>query len=203
MAITLPVAGQQAWDVPLNLALANVAHRGFDPADFGLVAWNYDAEDITSTTVGILASGVPRMFRLPRLTQAATFNRLWLHIGAVAVGAVAGQCFVGIYNLAGTRLAVSADISGSLGSTGAQNYAFTAPLAATAGTDYVAAVLVNAATPPILSTKASVSAAAGNVNLSAATARYADGPAAQTTLPASITMASRTTTAMRSWVGVN
>jgi hypothetical protein len=200
--VTLPTIGQSAWGGPLNDVLESFAHGGFTPPDVGFLAWNYDPMHVRIAEV--LTSGTVRMVRLPPLAEGRTITSLWFHLNVAAVTPTAGQCFAGLYNLAGTRLGVSADISGSLATTGLVQYNLTAPVAVGAG-DYYAALLVNAATPPQMSGSANsptTGVTPTNAGLPTASARVTNGPAAQTSLPASITMGSRTQMAISMWAGV-
>lgn len=82
--------------------------------------------------------------------------------------------------------------------------AFTAPYAAAAGVYYL--VLVCNGTTPITifrTVAATTAAAMINHGMTAAVARYTTGPTAQTSLPASVTMASRTLSGTAHWMGVS
>ena len=104
-------------------------------------------------------SGTVRMIRLPRLAQAETISSVWVHCGTVGVILTAGQCFLGLYNLAGTRLAVSASIEASFLTTGIKQISLTVPYAASAGDDLLVAALFNGTTPPGLSAATSLAGA--------------------------------------------
>ncbi|HEY5989811.1 MAG TPA: hypothetical protein VIV12_26025 [Streptosporangiaceae bacterium] len=195
MGITLPTIGQSAWGGPLNLAVADVAHTGFNPRDLGYKLWNYDPGDVSTASPGALTSGQVRTIKLPRLTQADTLTGLGFVIGTIATTPTAGQCFVGLYTISGTtatRVAVSADISGNLATTGLIKYPFTGTYSAALGAEMLAAILVNAATPPQLGAKSGVGISSiHNGDLVAASLRVANGPSTQTSLPASIDMTTR------------
>lgn len=199
MTLTLPTVGQTTWGGPLNTAVAAVAHSGFQPSDLGYQNWNYDPGNITLATAPV--SGTIQHVRLPQFVQPATLTGLVFSINAAAVTPTAGQCFVALYDLAtGTRVAVSADISGSLATTGLRQYAFTGTYAAALGANLIATILQNAATPATLGNQsATTPATIANGALTAATARWATGPAAQTSMPASITLSTRTAIANTIW----
>jgi hypothetical protein len=199
MAVTTPVIGQTSWGDENNLALSVLGQSGFNPDDLTYKVWNYDPIQISTTTGTILTSGTVNMIRMPNLAQAESITRVSVHCGVVAVGLTAGQCFAGVYNLAGTRLAITADISGLFGTVGMKDLTLTSTVNATVGTDLVLALLFNGATPPSISACSTLSSTAVNGNLTAANARVADGPAAQTSLPATITMSTRTPSAVARW----
>lgn len=198
--IIVPTIGQTSWGDELNDALSELALSGFNPTDHGLVAWNYDPSQGSAS--GAPVSGTVRMVRMPAIVQPTTVNGVALHVATGSVTPVAGQNFVGLYDSAGTRVAVSAAITTQFNTSDADAIVpFTAPYVAAAGV-YYAAVLVVAATPAAF-TASSNAGSDGNFNLTAATGRFTNGPAAQTSLPASIVMASRTLSAQSTWAGLS
>lgn len=200
MGITLPTAGQSAWHTPLDAALEDLQDAGLIANDAGFLSWNYPAYQIIGASSAI-TSGTVVMAKLPRFTQSKTVASVHFHVAAAAVTPTAGQCFAGLYNAAGTRMGVSADIGSSLTSTGLKAITLSAAAVCPVG-DYWVAVLQNAATPATLGVCSSQGVAdVMNAGLSAATAFFTDGPTAQTSLPASVTMASRTVSARAVWAG--
>lgn len=200
MGITLPTFGQLNWHTPLNAALSELQNApGLGPEDYGLVSWAYPVMQCSGSAVP--TSGTVRMVRLPALAVTTTFTSACCHIATAPTTPTAGQNFMGLYDSTGTRVAVTADATTPFTTTGDKIVAFTAPYVAAPGTYYLA-ILANAATPPAFSLCASHSASAANFNTGVATAQFTNGPAAQTTLPASITMASRTTSLNCTWAGV-
>lgn len=200
MGITLPTAGQSAWATPLNAALEDLQDAGPVANDAAFLSWNYAPFNIIGASSAI-TSGTVVMARLPRFTQDKSVASVHFHVAAAAVTPTAGQCFAGLYNAAGTRMGVSADIGSSLTSTGLKAVTLSAPAACPVG-DYWVAVLQNAATPATLGVCSSQGVAdVMNAGLTAATAFFTDGPTAQTSLPASVTMASRTVSARAVWAG--
>lgn len=203
MGVEVPTIGQSAWGQPLNTALSTMANGLWNPEDMGLVQWAYDPALINGLTGTNPASGTVRMVRMPRLPEPQTVNSVSFFIGSAAVAPTAGQCFAGVYNSSGVRLGQSADISGQLGVSGMVNFALTAPLVLPAG-DYFATILMNASGVPSLGVSNSPGLHANSVNgnLTASIARVTDGPTAQTTLPANITMGSRTLSTHGTWAGL-
>ncbi|MGS2588107.1 hypothetical protein [Streptomyces hebeiensis] len=199
MSITQPTIGAPAWGPPLNAAVAQLAYSGFNPNDHGLITWAYDP--VQASGVSAPASGTIRLVKLPQLVQAETITSVALEVGTAATGGVAGQNFVGLYTAAGTRVAQSADCTTALATTGNKVIPLTSPYVASPGRYYVA-ILTNATTPPALALCASNSVTAPNFGLAVAAARFANGPTAQTTLPATITMSGITPSLQCTWVGV-
>lgn len=199
MGITLPTFSQLLWHTPLNAALGELQNAvGLGPEDYGLLSWVYPVMQASGSAVP--TSGTVRMVRLPTLAVTTTITSLACHIGTAPTTPTAGQNFMGLYDSTGTRVAVTADATAAFTTIGDKVVALTAPYAAAPG-NYWVAILANAATPPAFSVCASYSATAANFNTGVATAQFTNGPAAQTSLPASITMASRTTSLQATWVG--
>lgn len=185
MGITVPVVGSTGWGPVLNTALGDLAQSGFNPPDLGYKAWTFDPEHAGSNGTA-LTSGTVRWVRLPRLTRAESLTGLGFVIGAAAVTPTAGQCFVALYTLAGTRVAVSGDVGASMTTTGLVKFPFTGVYAA-AATDHVACLLFNGATGPQLGgSYAGGASSVVNGDLTGFNLRVANGPAVQTSMPASI-----------------
>jgi len=202
MAIVLPIHGQLLWDTPLDLAIRHLASTSFLPNDHGYLNWSSNPANCTGG--GNPAAGSVRMVKLPRLPQGYTISSVTAFVSTAGVALTAGQCFAGIYDSAGTRQGVTADQSAVWNTTGLKNMALTVPYAVPSQADMWAALLYNG-------TSCSFAVAATvtgfndlyNANLTAANARYTIGPAAQTSLPASITMASRTNSSQATWMAVS
>lgn len=202
MSIVLPTTGQLNWDVPLNLALRNLASAGMHPNDHGWLVWTADPAACPASDAQV--NGTVRMIKLPVMPQAYTITSVKYFIATAATTPTVGQNFAGIYDSAGTRLAVSADISADTSSLGLKTWAMTVPPVIAPGAAVWVGLVFNAATPP---TGVAQSAVTGretlfNADLSVAAARFTSGPTAQTSLPASITMASRTLIPRSPWVAV-
>lgn len=198
MAFTPIVVGSLAWGGPVNAAFTSQDARitelenqgALSAAPMTFTAMNMLPEFATATTP--LVSGTVYMMRID-IAAPLTFNTITT---ATIAGATvtAGQNFAGLYNSAGTLVAVTADQTTPWTAGGGEkNMALTAPYAAAAGTYYVA-YLSNGATPltPVRAVANSNVNVFINHGLTVSNARWTTGPTAQTTLPASITMASRT-----------
>lgn len=199
MAYTPIVIGSLAWGTPVNNAFTSQDLRISDIEAQGslslgattLTAMNMDPAAGTGFTAP--TSGTVFMQRID-VPYSLLISNIHQVVGTLGSGLTAGQNFAGLYTAAGTRIGVTADQSVAWTTTGEKNMALVAPALVTAGTYYVA-LLSNGTTPPTFLRTASSSVLADFVNhgLTADTARWTTGPTAQTTLPASITMASRLT----------
>ena len=193
----LPAHGTLNWDIPLNSILA----QGFNqwvPSDQGWLSWTHDPANNVGS-VPLTTSGTVYMFAVP-LRQAATVSSIITSFTAGGGTLTAGQCFAGLYNSAGTRVGVTADQAANWATMGPKVMALTAPANLPAGMYYVA-YLFNGTTGPTVVRGISDGQGAVNTGLTAATFRTSTGPTAQTSLPASITMASRTA-AFVQWLAV-
>jgi hypothetical protein len=210
MAYTPIVIGSLNWGAPVNAAFTSQDLRISDIEAQGsltlgattLTATNYDpaygaaATALTSGTVFMQRIDVPYSLLVSNIHQTI--------VTTAGSGLVAAQNFAGLYTAAGTRIGVTADQSVAWTTTGEKNMALVAPALITAGTYYVA-LLSNGTTPPSflrIAVSASVSDLV-NHGLTTSTARWTTGPTAQTTLPASITMASRVLSGTTYFAGVS
>jgi hypothetical protein len=203
MAYNMPIPiGTDPWGTLLNDSMYEL-HRMLETSavDHGAIAWTFD--NVSDSGSSTITTGTPFMSKV-WVREPATLSTLYISITTSGVSLTAGQNFAGVYNAAGTRLAVTADQTTAWGTTtGLQTMALTVPVAVTPGAYYIT-LLANGTTSPNLARGAVAGSGASTVNfgLTAATARYSTGPAAQTSLPASITMASRTLSAISMWSAV-
>lgn len=208
MAFVAPIAiGSLAWGTPVNDSLLDLdarikalqASQESTPVDQALISWTYDAAGGVGNSVP--TSGTVNMAKL-WIRQPATVNNVALTIVTAPTALTAGQNFAALYDSAGTRVGVTVDQSANWATTGLKDMPLTAPFAAAAGAYYVA-FLSNGTTPPAFGRgSALASSATVNIGLTAVNARFTTGPTAQTSLPASITMAARTTDARAWWAAV-
>ena len=170
------------------------------PSDHNLVAWTMDPSEAANSQV--LVSGTLYMMGL-WVREATSFTNIIFGASAAGATLTAGQNLIGLYNSSGTRVATSADQSANWTSTGIKTTAMTgAPIALSAGMYYVA-ILSNGTTPVgVFRESNQASANIINVGLTAATARSAE-LAGQTSLPASITLGSRTLGPFSFWFGLS
>lgn len=165
------------------------------PTDQGFLGWTLDpAGEIGGAT--ILTSGTVYIGAIS-VRRSITVTNLWCAVSVIGATLTANQSFMGLYNSSGTRLAVTADMSTDFTTTGVKSKALTVAQAVGPGIYYVA-VVSNGTTPPTLArgvTNVTALAALHNqANLTAAAARFASNATVQTSLPASLTMASNVTT---------
>lgn len=195
--LTSDASGNASWAAAPAASLAL-----WVPADSGLLAAPFDPAACGSTG-SAPTGGVVYVIAVP-LRSATTITNIHAVIGVAGSGLTSGQCFFGLYNASGTRLAVTADQATPWATAGNIKAALTAPYVASAGTYYVA-ILANGTTRPQFAVGSTLGATftPGNVNLTAATARFGRGPGSQTSLPASITMSSLTLDANNYWVGIS
>ncbi len=206
MAYTPIVIGSLAWGTPVNNAFTSQDARitvlescGPVASNQGWLSWNFDPANGQSGSV--LVAGTVYMLRI-EVRVSTTITNLGTAVTSAGSGLTVGQNFAGLYNSAGTRLGVTADQTTPWSSTSYKSMALTVPQAVTPGTYYVA-LLSNGTTPPTILRNGSQSTGAINANLTAVDYRWSTGPTAQTTLPASITMASRTISGLTFWTAVN
>jgi len=192
--------GSLLWGTPLNTAVQNL-DRASEPSalDQGMISWQFD--HATNMVASTITSGTISWSKL-WIRQPVTITNVCVHIGTVGAALVAGQNFGALYDPAGNRLGVTADQTANWGTTGFKSMALTAPVAVTAGYFYVA-ILTNAGTSPSFARGSALVATIPNANLTATDARFATGPAGQTTMPVSVTMASRTLSGNALWAAVS
>lgn len=196
-----PIAiGSLNWGTPLNTAIQNLDRvQATTALDHGLLYWQFDpGTNMVGTTI---TSGTVNMSKL-WFRQAVTITNVALAINTAGSGLTANQNFAGLYDSLGTLLSATADQSANWATAGFKEMALTAPQAVAAGYYYVA-VVSNATTTPAFARGSALNSAIANAKLTATNGRFTTGPAAQTSLPASITMASRTLTGNALWAAVS
>jgi hypothetical protein len=167
----------------------------FQPGDHGLESWTHDPYGAASSVIAVngRAYACKLMVRRPR-----TLASLWWSISTAGVTPTPGQCEVGIYDPAGTRLA-SANVDADISSSGTKETALAAAITA----PFVwAAFLFNAATAPTL-IRGSSFEGTPSVNLAASGRRAAVIGSGLTALPASFDPATLTTNGcLTFWAGL-
>jgi hypothetical protein len=159
------------------------------PSDQGYKAWSLDpAVDTSGGTA--LADGVIHVVGMNLKFPARVST-----ISAVVhtAGATIANCFAGLYNLAGTRLGVTADQATPWASTGLKAMALTAPVDVPAGWLYVALLEGSGTTDVQFARGApalSASPAVANAGMTAPKLRSGTIGSGLTALPATIDTAS-------------
>ncbi|TXS16344.1 hypothetical protein EAO70_12970 [Streptomyces sp. adm13(2018)] len=208
MPLTPIPIGTTPWGALLNgqiqdldgRTIALEAANATRPADSSLKAWTFDPA--TNLVAQVLTTGLLEMVKLP-IRTATTITNIVAAISTAGSGLTASQNWAGLYSSAGTLLSQTADQTTAWASTGVKVMPLAAPQVVAAGTYYVAFVS-NGTTPPQMPRGSSLGIGADllNLGLTAATARYATAGTV-TALPASVTMASRTTAGRAWWVAVS
>lgn len=166
------------------------------PVVNGLLSWGFPPNSASGTAH--MTEGTVYLQKF-YLNKPATLSSLMFNVTNSANSPSAG--YGGLYDLSGTRLAVSANTASAFTTTGGKTLPFS--VAYVANTGYYYSALLCAAGPgqgPDLSA-GTASSSVTNINLTAATLRYCTGPTGQTTLPASITMSSNIA-AVSLWTGI-
>jgi hypothetical protein len=205
--------GTQNWDVPLNAALTDqdlritdnltliqatnsaadkVENSTYTAADYGFQSWSYDPILGTSTS-GVLTSGTLYLHKI-KVTNSFVCSNIIYVIHAAAVTPVSGQNFMALYDLAGNRVAVSADLGTDWTSTGTKTTPWTSSVSLTPGF-YYAAILPNAATNiNTIKTAGFTNAGAFNAvqaNQDIRSSTGGTGLTSLTAMPSTITMSNR------------
>lgn len=109
----------------------------------GYKAWTQDYLIAATNTVTLAgANGVSVCGMI--VEADTTLSTLYMAVNSAGTITTAGQCFAAIFDASGNRLAVSADISSQLTTTGKKAFPMTAATSAiTAGTIVYGALLVN------------------------------------------------------------
>ena len=134
---------------------------------------------------------------------------MWIGLAGVDAAATLANCYLGVYDSTGTLKATTADISTSLMSGAiAKPLALATPFAATPGVYHIAMLLNGTWTTNSLTFKASGAGVSVNAGLAAPNLRYSNMLTAQTALPASLALASQTTTIINTgwasqWYGIS
>lgn len=157
----------------LRTAETRVTTKVARPGDHGLTAWSCDPAIAQGTFTP--AAGVLYVQRLwVRASQAVAPSNLWVIVSTGGTGGTAlANCFVGIYDSAGQPLAngSSADQSTAFQTTGAKQIALAAQQQLTPGASYFAVLLIGTQSTTNVVFRATSSAAALNLNLSASALR--------------------------------
>jgi hypothetical protein len=199
IAAVVDVNNQQWNEITINRdAIARVRVDGMMPSDYGLLSWVYDIAVAGAATAPV--SGTIYMIKV--YINAGTVSALGVNVSTIGSGLVAGQSFLGLYSATGSLLGVTADQSVAFTTTGYKQPTLVTPVVVTSGYYYVAFV-TNGATPPAFIRGSNFTAGASliNLNLTPADARFTTAGTG-TTLPASITLASRTTIITAFWAAV-
>ncbi|MEU6661269.1 hypothetical protein [Streptomyces sp. NPDC046821] len=182
----------------LQYPLSTVNDSEFNQTDHGFLSWTADPAVISGSAVPLTA-GTVYLSKLKIVNRATVVSNIVYYVSTVGTGLTAGQNLVGLYDSSGNRLAVSADQTTAMGTTGTKTAAIT-PQTLAVGNYYVA-FLANGTTVP------QVGSAGGNsginiAGLTASTARALNTTAGNTSLPATIALGSQSANAAVRWAAL-
>lgn len=161
--------------------------------------WTFDP--LVALDEGRMVPGVLYMQKVYLPTTLAAATRICLIRGQNLGGVGSVTDFrVGLYDTSGNRLVTSANVLASIAASGLCT--LTIPSTALTGSYYyIAALAVGSGAGPLFAISGALGSNA-NANLTATTYRFSSGPTGQTSLPATVTMASRSSTDVAMWSGL-
>ncbi|WP_327416126.1 hypothetical protein [Streptomyces sp. NBC_01233] len=180
------------------------------PSDQDLITWTGDPNDaghVTAQSSGGVAGRVT-LVKIP-IREQVTISNIWLGLSGIDAAATLSNCYLGIYDAAGNRVGVTADISASL-MTGATAKALplVTPFVAAPGMYFIAMLLNGTWVTNSLHFKATGAGISVNAGLTAPNLRYSTILTGQTSLPASLTLSSQATSTINTgwgsqWYGLS
>jgi hypothetical protein len=189
----------------------NLANGAPQPSDQGLLAWTGDPNDAGHVTAQSNA-GVAGKITLTKVTikgASITWSNIWFGLAGVDGSASLVNCYLGVYDAAGTLKGVTADISSSLlsGATG-KSVPLAAPFTAAPGEYYIAMLLTGTWSTNVFTFKATGAGITVNCGLSAPRLRYSNIGSGLTALPSTLDLTQQTTTIINTgwgsqWYGVS
>jgi hypothetical protein len=184
----------------LDRITALESFRAMLPIDSNYLAWSGDPSSVMATVTP--TGGVLYLQRLPIRAAGTVVTNV--HCALATTGTLtSGQNFMALYNSAGARLSVTADLTTALGTVGEIVGALAAPQTIAAA-DYVyAAILLNGSAMPTLGRGGPSISGVGNAKLTATTKRFAQYGSVQTATPSSLTLASMANTANAPWLALS
>lgn len=190
-SLTLGGLGALTYDYAGAYALAKV----WSPPDSGLLAASSDPQYIPGGN--LLSGGVIQLIQL-QFPRGGTVANLLYGVQTAGTALTSGQCWIGLYNSAGTLISNAVDQTTNFGSANDKTVAITVragqSLTIPAGSVAYVALLSNATTTQVSLWSPGSQSTAANINLAAGSYRYCQSGSAQSTLPTSITLSSATRT---------
>lgn len=181
---------------------AVVSPNASDASLMGLVGWTFDPAS-TASSAQLASSGIASYSRINLYSiPGGSLSNFSVRVNTGGSGLTAGQCFLGLYKLNSlgtvlTQVAVSADISAVVNTSGFKTISFTGSASVTPGI-YFVAMLINGTTAPL------VTAATNNFVTPSGTQRQYSAGSTATTLPASVNVSSLSSTGNPvGWFGVS
>lgn len=202
--------------VNLGTAPANDLSSAVSPSSAGLLAWDFPYVLAGGTGSAVTTAGLLYLAKVP-LAGGTKVTNIWFKIATAASSLTTGQNFAGLYSAGGSRVAVTADLTSTIGTNtgpiqGALTSAYTVP---SGGGNYWVGLIFNASvTQPVLSCytgQVTVTTSVANFGSATTFGQTAAGfpfavsaTTGNTALPTSITMSSNTATgAYAFWAGAN
>lgn len=182
----------------LQYPLSDTNLSTFNQTDQNLLAWTQDPA--TAASGFTLSTGVVYLSKIKITSRSTVVSNILYGVTTLGSALTAGQCFVGLYNSSGTLLVSSADQSGVMNTTGLKTAAIT-PQTLAVGSYYVAFLANGTGTLPAVAGGGGVSSAV-NAGLTTGTARFLNTATGNTTLPATITLASQTQNIAARWAAL-
>lgn len=166
---------------------------------YGYNGWAFYPEAISSGTGIVPTSG---QIRASQVVCPTAKPVLGMVVNVILQATTPTNSFVALLDASGNRVAVSADISASMSTTGNKKLAFQASFTPTPGAIYYATYLFSGAPAPALARGSFGSSAIYNSSIATAPFRYNSGAGGQTSIPASITPSTFTVVNDPIWFGL-
>ncbi len=197
----IPVAGTGST----NFAAGNDARilAGLNqqqPRLNNFLTWNYDPQ-LFQGTAGANVSGTIYLHKM-YLPQGQLVTGAALGIQTAGATLTAGQSLVALIDPSGSRVALSADQAASWVSTGLKLVNFASTFTTVTAGFYYVAILSVGTTPPAFYQQFNALSAFFNANTTAGNFKHCTDGTGQTSIPASITLASTSASAFNSWAAL-
>ena len=176
------------------------------PQQHSYTEWNYDPIGIQSSGGAVTAGTIYRA--KCTVKNGGPVTTIDYDLGTIGTGTAPANAFFAIYDDTGTRLAITADFSGTLssGSTGVRSVSLGGTVNLIAGLDYYVEFLIGtqAGTAAITVARAGTVIGVLSANQTNAQSRFATESTGQSALPSSITPATvnSTTQGLSFWFGL-
>jgi hypothetical protein len=188
----------------------NLDNGAPQPSDQGLLAWTGDPNDAGHVTAQS-SGGVAGRITLVKVTirKSITWSRIWFGLAGVDGAASLANCYLGVYDSAGTLRGVTADISAQLlaGATG-KSVDLIAPFTAGPGEYFIAMLLNGTWSTNVFTFKATGAGITVNCGLVPPRLRYSNILTGQSALPSTLDLTQQTTTIINTgwasqWYGIS
>ncbi|WP_329192564.1 MULTISPECIES: hypothetical protein [unclassified Streptomyces] len=185
-------------------------YQGPRPQDQNLLAWTGDPNDAGHVTAQS-AAGVGGRLTLVRvvLREQITWSNIWLGLAGVDPSAQLANCYLGVYDGAGTLRAATSDISPQLmGDAVAKPLPLGKPFTAAPGTYFIALLLNGNWATNALTLKSTGAGISVNAGLAPPKLRYSTVLTGQSSLPATVNLAEQSTSTINTgwgsqWYGIS